>query len=87
MRVWWLGTTRAFPSGGTSEGSPRYRHGEMVTQNAAAKVEDDRKLVFRVPEQLHAAIQERAKDEDRSMASWIRRALEAAIDAGKPAQT
>lgn len=40
----------------------------------------DRKLVFRVPASLHAAIAQRARDEDRSMASWIRRTLEKAVD-------
>lgn len=54
----------------------------MTTQATTAE-KSEQKLVFRVPAELHAAIQERARQEDRSMASWIRRALESAVASEK----
>ena len=56
----------------------------MTTHTDSVTVEDDRKLVFRVPADLHERIRQAAEEEDRSMASWIRRALEKALD---PLQT
>lgn len=52
-----------------------------MTTRSDTKKESNRKLVFTVPAELHQRISEAADDEDRSMASWIRRALESVLTA------
>ena len=45
------------------------------------------KLVFRVPVELHEQIKAAADDDDRSMASWIRRVLEDRLNGTREIQT
>ena len=40
---------------------------------------DQQKLVFTVPVELHEAVKQAAEAEERSMASWIRRAILASL--------
>jgi len=67
--------TSANRSDGTGNPSPHAGSDALSSR----RMSEQQKLVFTVPAEMHEAIKDAAAEEERSMASWIRRAIAAAL--------